>query len=53
MHRITVLDGGTARELTRIGARFVGGCCGIGRDPIAALRDAVDARRARRAGAAR
>ncbi|MDR0240427.1 MAG: homocysteine S-methyltransferase family protein [Burkholderia sp.] len=40
-----------AEQWLALGAQIVGGCCGISPDHIAALRDAVDARSAGRAGA--
>ncbi|RQS06311.1 homocysteine S-methyltransferase family protein [Burkholderia sp. Bp8998] len=39
-----------AEQWLALGAQIVGGCCGIGPDHIAALRDAVDARGAARTG---
>ncbi|MCA7994836.1 homocysteine S-methyltransferase family protein [Burkholderia cepacia] len=39
-----------AEQWLALGAQIVGGCCGIGPDHIAALRDAVDARGARHTG---
>ncbi|KWE28971.1 homocysteine methyltransferase [Burkholderia cepacia] len=39
-----------AEQWLALGARIVGGCCGIGPGHIAALRDAVDARGARHTG---
>ncbi|MBR8167882.1 homocysteine S-methyltransferase family protein [Burkholderia cenocepacia] len=39
-----------AEQWLALGARIIGGCCGIGPDHIAALRDAVDMRGAGRAG---
>lgn len=39
-----------ARQWLALGAQIVGGCCGIGPDHIAALRDAVDARGAGHTG---
>lgn len=41
---------GWAGQWLALGARIVGGCCGIGPGHIAALRDAVDARGAAHTG---